>query len=354
MNHRARALAATALLTLVALIPAGLGAIARQPAAPTAPAEPVAGPANRIGAIALTVTDLDRSMEWYRSVLDAEPLGIRTLEGEAFERLTGVFGARARAASLRIGSETIELFEFITPRGRPIPHDSHGNDRWFQHIAIIVRDMDEAYARLKAHNVAHASPQPQRLPDWNTNAGGIEAFYFRDPDGHYLEILEFPNGKGEQRWQSNDRLFLGIDHTAIVVDDTEASLAFYRDLLGLRVAGTSENHGPEQERLNAVFPARLRITTLRAPTGPGIELLEYLTPRSGRPMPADTQPTDVWHWHVAINIDNVEPLFVACRKAGGRPVSPGPQPVLANGERAGSGLMARDPDGHALLFLTGQ
>jgi hypothetical protein len=43
------------------------------------------------------------------------------------------------------------------------------------------------------------------------------------------------------------------------------------------VAGESENWGPEQERRNNVIAARLRITTLRAASGPGVELLEYLT-----------------------------------------------------------------------------
>ena len=46
------------------------------------------------------------------------------------------------------------------------------------------RDMDAAYARLRQNKVEHASPGPQRLPDWNPNAGGIKAFYFKDPDGH--------------------------------------------------------------------------------------------------------------------------------------------------------------------------
>ncbi len=50
------------------------------------------------------------------------------------------------------------------------------------------------------------------------------------------------------------------------------------------MAGTSENHGLEQERLNNVFGARLRITALRAARGPGVELLEYLAPRT---WPAD-------------------------------------------------------------------
>ena len=95
------------------------------------------------------------------------------------------------------------------------------------------------------------------------------------------------------------RLFLGIDHTAIVVADTEASLAFYRDLLGLRVAGESVNYGPEQEHLNNVFGARLRITGLRAPRGPGIEFLEYLAPRNGRPA-TGIQANDLAHWETTL------------------------------------------------------
>jgi len=52
-------------------------------------------------------------------------------------------------------------------------------------------------------------------------------------------------------------------------------MRFYRDTLGLRAARESENYGTEQEHLNNVFGARLRITGLRATDGPGIELLEY-------------------------------------------------------------------------------
>jgi len=161
--------------------------------------------------------------------------------GEAYERFQGVLGLRMRVVRMRLGDEAIELTEYLTPRGRPIPVDSRSHDRWFQHIAIIVSDMDRAYASLRQHRVEHASPAPQRLPDWNANAGGIRAFYFKDPDGHPLEILWFPGGKGDPKWhQPSDRLFLGIDHTAIVVSDTAQSLRCYRDTLGLRVVGESD------------------------------------------------------------------------------------------------------------------
>ena len=113
-----------------------------------------------------------------------------------FELLSGVFGARARVVRLRLGDEQIELTEFLRAARPADPRRRRSNDRGFQHVAIIVRDMDAAYRRLREHRVGHASTGPQRLPDWNVNAGGIEAFYFRDPDGHFLEVLEFPPGKG--------------------------------------------------------------------------------------------------------------------------------------------------------------
>src|SRR5438046_4013679 len=204
--------------------------------------------------------------------------------GEYYGQLGGVFGLRMRVVRMKLGDEFIELTEYLAPKGRPIPVDSRSNDRWFQHIAIIVSDMGKAYARLRESKVEHASSGPQRLPDWNKNAAGISAFYFKDPDEHPIEILQFPPDKGAAKWHRTDsKLFLGIDHTAIVVWDTEASLKFYRDLLGMRVAGESENYGTEQEHLNNVFGAHLRITALRATSEHGIALLEYLAPRDGRP-----------------------------------------------------------------------
>jgi catechol 2,3-dioxygenase-like lactoylglutathione lyase family enzyme len=325
-------------------------------ATPAAPAASVrAEPrAQAVAGVAITVSDLDRSVAWYRDTLDAELMGIHDIGGEAFERTVGVFGARARVAAMSIGSERVELMEFLTPAGRPMPADSHANDAWFQHAAIIVRDMDEAFEHLRARGVPFASSAPQRIPDWNTAAAGIEAFYFRDLDGHFLEILAFPEGKGDPRWQDNDELFLGIDHTAIVVRDTDASVAFYTGLLGMRVAGTSENHGPEQEHLNGVFGARLRITSLRAPAGPAIELLEYLTPRTGRDMPRDSMPSDGWHWHITIDADTLDGFFAGARTAGGSPISPAPQRIERTpAVDAHEALMVRDPDGHALLLRAG-
>src|SRR6266568_3751112 len=264
----------------------------------------VAGPhplVSGVEAISLTVSDLDRSVEFYSTVLQFEKVSETEVDGESYEHLTGVFGLRARMARMRLGGESIELTEFLAPRGKPAPIDARSNDRWFQHVAIIVSDMDRAYQWLREHKVQHASSGPQLLPAWNKNAGGIRAFYFRDPDGHPLEILWFPAGKGNPKWHApSSELFLGIDHTAIVISNTETSLQFYRDVLGMEVAGESENYGPEQEHLNNVFGARLRITSLRASEGPGVELLEYVAPRDGRPFPEDAHANDLLHWQTRL------------------------------------------------------
>jgi catechol 2,3-dioxygenase-like lactoylglutathione lyase family enzyme len=296
-----------------------------------------------VGPIALTVADADRSAAFYREVLGFERAS--DADATAAPPPAGVAGTTARVVRLRLGDEALDLVEY-RPRGRPLPTDSRSHDRWFQHVAIIVSDMDRAYARLRDHRVEHVSPAPQRLPDWNPVAGGIRAFYFKDPDGHPLEILWFPPGKGDARWHAgDDRLFLGIDHTAIVVADTTRSLACYRDALGLRVAGHSENRGPEQERLNNVAGARLRITTLRAGAGPGVELLEYLAPRDGRPMPAETRADDIAHWETTFATRDAGALQRGLRASACAVVAPDATAASDHGWRG------RDPDGHAFRIV---
>jgi len=318
---------------------------------PSAPPGSADARVTAVDSVALTVSDVDRSMTFYTQVLDFRVESDREVSGEGYEQLFGVFGVRVRVARLALGDEHLELLQFLTPRGRPIPVDAHANDRDFQHVAIIVSDMAAAYARLRRFKVEHASTGPQRLPDWNPNAGGIEAFYFRDPDGHFLEVLSFPPGKGSAKWHSGgSRLFLGIDHTAIVVADTEASLRYYHDILGMRLAGTSENFGTEQEHLNNVFGARLRISTLRLDSGPGVELLEYLTPRDGREAPVDGRATDLWYWQVNFRAPDPAASESVLRAAHAQFVSS--RTVELNEAALGfhSGVIARDPDGHADLI----
>jgi catechol 2,3-dioxygenase-like lactoylglutathione lyase family enzyme len=310
------------------------------------------GHALQVGPVAMTVSDMDKSVTFYTRVLTFEEVSDRERSGPEIDQLYGVSRAHIRVVDLKLGDESIELMHFLGSTGAPVPADARSNDLSFQHVAIIVSDMTRAYEVLRRNHVQYISPYPQILPEWNPNAAGIKAFYFQDPDGHPLEVLQFPPGKGDPKWQqANGKLFLGIDHTAIAVSNTDASLAFYGTLLGMRVAGESDNYGFEQEHLNNVFGAHLRITALRSPLGIGVEFLEYITPHDGRPASAHASPTDIDHHETVIVVDDLVSLDAQLHAQNFSGVSVK--------QIADSGLLlsasqvelVRDPDGHFLLLL---
>ena len=140
-------------------------------------------------------------------------------------------------------------------------------------------------------------------------------------------------------------------HSMVRVRDLEAALRFYRDALGLRVAGGSENYGTEQEHLNNVAGAHLRITSLRAASGPAIELLEYLDPSDGRPYPADLRANDLAHWQTTLGVEDLDALARGLAEGRVRQVSAGAVAMPAAELGFAAGLLARDPDGHAVRLV---
>ena len=260
--------------------------------------------------IQITVSDLARVRPFYTDVLQ-------------FSAVAETRDDARTTATLRRGDETLLL---VAPQkiGLPVPPAMPANDRLLQHLAIVVADMDAASRRLTEHGVSFVSTAPQTLPRWNFDAAEIRALYFRDPDGHFLELIQFPTNKGEPKWQrgrKSGRLFLGIDHTTIVVRDLRASRHFYRDVLGLTIVGESLNYGGEQELLSGVPGARVKITGLRGARGPGIELLHYEQPGTAETFGGEPAENDLLHWQINLSADRI-------------------------GENA-----RRDPDGHALHFI---
>ena len=303
-----------------------------------------------VESVGMTVSDMDRSIAFY-SALTFQKISDVELLGDEYEQLQGVFAARLRIVRMQLGHEYIDLTQYLAPPGRPVLIDSRSNDLWFQHVTIVVRDMDQAFLKLRDLKVQFVSPAPQIFPLSIREAAGVKAFCFRDPDQHNLEIISFPPDKGDPRWQERtNKLFLGIDHTAIVVSSTESSLKFYHDLLGLRKVGESENFGREQERLVQVAGARLRITDLVAKIGPQIELLEYLNPRDGRSRPSDVHANDLIHWQTILLTDDLDQLVKKLRDSRVNFVSPGVVSMPMQADFAKAALMS-DPDGHNVLVI---
>ncbi len=299
-----------------------------------------------------TVESLEASTRFFVDVLGAVVVGRVVAEGDELNALSGLTQSKATAVHLRLGEERVALVRYGKPgnRGRS---DARSNDLDFQHLALVVRDMDVAYERVVEADVRAVSRSgPERIPDSNAASAGIRAFYFRDAEDHPLELIWFPADKGPRRWHPEgvQAVFLGVDHSAIAVASTDASLAFYRDGIGLTVAGKSFNEGEEQARLSGVDGARVRITGLRGPSGSGIEFLEYVAPDDGRPRPADSTVRDTFHWETSVLVADLARVVDALIAQGNEPVSTriARCELCAVGRRA---FILRDPDGHAVRLV---
>jgi catechol 2,3-dioxygenase-like lactoylglutathione lyase family enzyme len=334
--------------------------------------------AERVVRISRVVQDLGRAEAFYRSVL-----GFRTLSSEPVAPTVleafGVGRTEANEVVMRLGEDEISLVQFATP-GRAMPADSRSNDLWFQHLAIVVDDMQSAYAHLCSSRGWRpiSAVGPQTLPASN---GGVQAFKFRDPDGHPLELLWFPPGHGRAVWHepdsSGDRElpFLGIDHSALAVSSTRASIAFYR-ALGMRPVERSLNVGTIQARLDDLPAARVKVTGLRPASheGPGLELLAYRPAGRGAAFASVTDLSTDWITLTAISAApprHAGGVRTAARATGAPPAA---SDSMAVGGAVGSPLgtaVARvvgsavgaaaaaapapraltDPDGHRLVLI---
>ena len=156
-----------------------------------APAAVFSQKATAVSGVSITVENLPGEVDFFTQVLHFQKISQEHWSGEAVAQLFGLPKQHAgvEVVTLRLGSEDIRLLDFDGAPGRPVPADMRSNDLWFQHLAIVVSDIDVAYRQLLDRHVTHVSTGPQTLPDYLPNAAGIRAFYFRDPEGHNLELI---------------------------------------------------------------------------------------------------------------------------------------------------------------------
>lgn len=212
------------------------------------------------------------------SVGDPEPIGPNELA------LLGLACHGVRVP-LHLGEQRVDLDTFDAA-GRDYPLDCTAADLCFQHLALVTDDAAAVWKHVLAIGGRSISMEgPVRLPP---ATGVTAAVKFRDPEGHPLELLQFPPGLAG-RWRGKG--LLGIDHSAITVADADASRRFY-ETLGLSAHGPTLNQGPTQTALDGLPGVEVDVVPMlpRQPT-PHLELLGYRRP-AGRPA-GSMEVTDV-------------------------------------------------------------
>ena len=135
--------------------------------------------------VGISVTDLDRSIAFYRDMFGMELLGEPfVFKGPQMDEIMDIPGVEGRMCMIARDSMWLELFEFSNPPGKAKDPAYPVSDRGYSHFGIMVDDVQATYDKLKAAGV----PIHGRLQTFA--GGGIRAAYCRDPDGNVFEIMQ--------------------------------------------------------------------------------------------------------------------------------------------------------------------
>jgi glyoxylase I family protein len=138
----------------------------------------------------ITVSNLERSVAFWREVLGFEPSHTAHQTGEMAEEITGVAGAEIKLAVLKTPTgHKIELLEYLAPPERKHRSALRPCDVGFVHVALVVDDLEHILNAINASGWK-AAGKPQTLQS-GPNAGK-RVVYVRDPDGTTIEFMQLP------------------------------------------------------------------------------------------------------------------------------------------------------------------
>ena len=142
---------------------------------------------------------------------------------------------------------------------------------------------------------------------------------------------------------------IAADHTGITVSNLERSLEFWQNVLGFEFSHRAHQTSEMAGEITGVAGAEIKLAVVKAPGGHKIELLEYLAP-ADRKKDVNLRPCDVRHVHVALTVENLEPLLQNIAASGWK--AAGKPQTLKSGPNAGKRVIyVRDPDGTTIEFM---
>jgi catechol 2,3-dioxygenase-like lactoylglutathione lyase family enzyme len=134
--------------------------------------------------VGLSVSDLDRSIAFY-----CEKLGLKLVRRLDFPsdsrigELNGMPSSAAKVAHLESEKAMLELFEYVKPRGKPIPSGAKQADNGYIHMGFTSSDTRADYVRLSRNGVEFFGEPVELRPN-------VWIAYFRGPDGEVCELRQ--------------------------------------------------------------------------------------------------------------------------------------------------------------------
>jgi catechol 2,3-dioxygenase-like lactoylglutathione lyase family enzyme len=343
-----RMIAPTAVRPLVgALLLAGAAMVTAQtPATPAPAAGPVTGTCN----YSPIVGNLDKAIAFYQ--LFGLDFGAATAPTRTFDAKTplldmhGVGGAEMRWAAARVpggrcGVEIVEFRKIDRQPVQPRPQDPGATT-----LVLIVRDIEPMLARVKQAGVAVVSAGGNVIPLPN---GRGAAVLFRDPDGHFVELLQLNPQPGATAPEGTDNI-VGW-RARVVVENTDAAVALYRDRLGFQVPPVEFAANKVFTDLNGLPDVPVRITNADLPGATRVELVEF----NGMPHSAvHPRIQDPGATRLQLQVGDAAAVGKLVKQAGGTVVSTRGEVFELPAGRSGAAFrvtVARDPN-NLYLVLT--
>lgn len=302
----------------------------------------VPAPATGVDNYIHTVDDLDRTFAFYRDVIGlpvAREPGERSAS-ERLQRLTDTRGASLRSAQLQIPGTGVGLLltEFsgidrraFTPRN---------SDPGASTLVVTVRDLDTmlASARTFGSPVVTAGGEPMAL------GPGMRSVFITDPDGFYIEIVQAePLPETNAPTASN----VVLARVAFTVENIDAVLQFYRDVLGFRVTpGGAFSANAAVSRLVGIEGGEFRASFAQI-QGSALEW-EFVEFRAIERIRYDGRLQDPGTAAISVLVPDVRAATQAVRAVGLPIVTAGGEPAMSD---TGGAVFVRDPGGLLLELI---
>jgi catechol 2,3-dioxygenase-like lactoylglutathione lyase family enzyme len=304
------------------------------------------------GHIGLTVTDLDRSLRFYRDRLGLEPAGRSRTTHEQTRRVLGDLGMELEMAVLRLPNTNayLQLLRFGNPVRTPID-PLHGNPGTC-HVAFYTDDLDETWATLEATGSENQG-DGITLIEGGVFDGG-RCIYCTDPDGIRVEFLEGPayldGSVRDLDAVAKDSRANETSHAGLHVADLDRSLAFWVEGLGFEVAAKFVAQDPGTRSVIGLPEADLNMAILHLPgTDAYMEVIEYRNAPGRHPVDPDHFNPNACH--VAVYVDDLDAAWGRLEAAGSRLVSDGMVTLVTGPMTGGRVVCCTDPDGFRVELI---